>query len=126
MQTRVVNRYKENFTVYIGRSKSTMHFGNPISHNDSKIAKIKTDSRDQSIEGFYAWLMGTDFQHIEPKRREWILNNIESLRGEVLGCSCKPKSCHGDIYRVLLGELTLDEVIGTKKAAIEAAQFDLF
>jgi len=31
-----------------------------------------------------------------------LINNIEELRGKVLGCWCKPNKCHGDILIELL------------------------
>lgn len=51
--------------------------------------------------------------------REYFINKIESdpefreaveeLRGEKLGCWCKPKACHGDVIRdYLRGHLDVD------------------
>jgi hypothetical protein len=53
------------------------------------------------------------------KYREWFKNKIqddpdfreavEGLRGETLGCWCKPKECHGDvIVEYLRGHLDVD------------------
>jgi hypothetical protein len=55
------------------------------------------DTREESIELFDLWLQGEVYQDVEPERREWILKNIPRLKDQVLGCWCKPLSCHGDI-----------------------------
>lgn len=45
--------------------------------------------------------------------RDWLLNtigglrlqeDIDELRGKVLGCFCKPHPCHGDVLVELLGQ----------------------
>jgi len=33
-----------------------------------------------------------------------LINDIEELRGKVLGCWCKPSPCHGDILLKILDE----------------------
>jgi hypothetical protein len=54
------------------------------------------------------------------KYREWFKNKIQSksdfredvedLRGETLGCWCKPKDCHGDvILEYLRGRMDINE-----------------
>jgi len=93
MKTRVINiRRSPQYDVYIGRkSHNREHFGNPF--------RIGPDgSRDEVIKKFESWLLGGGFQDVEPERRKWILSNLESLRGKVLGCFCKPAPCHGDVY----------------------------
>ncbi len=109
--TKVVNLRKEKYSKYIGRKDEPMHYGNPFSIGKSNLAKMVMPNRYEALLAFYDWLKGTRFQDVEPGRRSWILENLESLRGCTLGCFCKPLGCHGDIYRVLLGELTLDEVL---------------
>jgi len=97
-ETRVVNLRKEKYTIYIGRRDGTTpHWGNPF-----PIGPYCT--RDESISRFRAWLRGdnAEYLEIEPSRRGWILDNIESLRGETLGCFCKPLDCHGDVYIEIL------------------------
>lgn len=78
MKTIVVNiEHFSDFTVYIGR---TSKWGNPF--------RIGVD--------------GTRKEVIE-KYRQYLLSNkdlmaaILSLDGEILGCHCKPKLCHGDV-----------------------------
>jgi len=37
-------------------------------------------------------------------RESPLINDIEELRGKILGCWCKPKPCHGDILIKILNE----------------------
>jgi hypothetical protein len=76
-KTVVVNKYRDQFDVYIGRGSL---LGNP--YND-----------------------GTRKENIE-KYREWFYNRLKKpnfrsavnrLKGKRLGCFCKPKDCHGDV-----------------------------
>lgn len=83
-RTRVVHHKKEPCTVYIGRPSK---WGNPY--------KIGRDgSREEVLE----------------KYREYVLNNeylmgcLDELRGQVLGCWCKPNACHGDILIEIMEE----------------------
>ena len=91
-----------SFGVYIGRTQTGYHFGNPFSHKKGTLATKVVKTRDDAINCFRAWLKGEAFQNIEPERRQWILANLESLRGKKLRCYCKPLSCHGDVYVELL------------------------
>lgn len=85
MTTRIVNRHKEKFDIYIGRGTK---WGNIFEiERDSKNKEIP-GSRDKAIRRY----------------REWILNKHELLelipieiKNKTLGCSCKPKPCHGDV-----------------------------
>lgn len=75
-KTTVVNKYKANFDIYIGRGSK---WGNPF--------KIGIDGDRQAVVNLY---------------REWIIyqpvfNDIEELRGKTLGCFCHPLPCHGDV-----------------------------
>ena len=78
-KTVVVNRHYKSFTKYIGRGTK---FGNdyrigPDGTREDVIAKHKKD--------FY---------------NDWGLQEAvwNELRGEIIGCSCKPLACHGDTY----------------------------
>lgn len=80
-RTVVVNRHVEPFDVYIGRGTP---FGNPYHlkserERDAAIALYRNDflQRIQDDPSFKA--------------------QVEALRGKRLGCSCKPKRCHGDV-----------------------------
>lgn len=97
--TRVVHCKKEPYDIYIGRKNYTHeHYGNPFPIN-------KHCDREMSINNFRMWIKGQDFQDIEPKRRKWILENLEKLRSQTLGCWCDPQPCHGDVYIELLEEI---------------------
>ena len=98
---RVVHIRKDHYDIYIGRKKNgSMHYGNPFSHNPAW--GIECQDRAESVLRYKLWLKGTLLPHVEPQRREWILENIEPLRGKVLGCFCSPLACHGDILLELL------------------------
>lgn len=128
--TLVVNSRVDRYTKYIGRSSNDpMHFGNPffVSTKKTKLGKVEVANLRECLLAFHDWLEGTRYQDVEPERRQWILDNLHTLKNETLGCFCKPKACHGDVYRVLLGELTLEEVLPPPEPEREAApQFDLF
>lgn len=68
--------------VYIGRPSK---WGNPF-----PIGKYGT--REEVIEKYREWI----------KTQPQLLNDIEELRGKVLGCFCYPLPCHGDVLIGLL------------------------
>ena len=75
---RVVNKYKEKYDIYIGRSS---YWGNPFI--------IGPDgTREEVIELYRQYIEARPYM-IEKAKKE--------LRGKVLGCYCKPKACHGDV-----------------------------
>jgi hypothetical protein len=79
MITRVVNiNSGEPYDVYIGRGS---RWGNPF------IVGVH-GSREECIEQFKQML----------KDNKELLDDLYKLEGKVLGCYCKPKPCHGDIY----------------------------
>lgn len=117
MLTRVVNLRAEKNTHYIGRTKDSLHFGNPFAMANSNIASVQVNGRYEAIKAFYDWLKGDAHQNVEPVRRAWVLDNIVTLRGKTLGCFCKPKCCHGDVLRVFLDELKIEDVLADAKPA---------
>ena len=98
--TRVVNRRREPFEVYIGRPSP---YGNPFSHMKGTLAKFKVADRAEAIAKFREWFLAQP-ELVARARRE--------LRGKVLGCWCKPASCHGDV---------IAEIIDAEPAGIGAA-----
>jgi Domain of unknown function (DUF4326) len=103
MTTSIVHINHSPFDIYIGRTPNKNHFGNPFSHIKTKtLATAVVQTRRDSIMAFKQWLDGTAYRHIEPLRRIWILEHLEDLRDKTLGCYCKPKQCHGDVYIELL------------------------
>ena len=81
-QTKIVNVYKDDYDVYIGR---------PIIYGNPYIIGIDGD-RDKVINKFEIYFnnrIKTD--HYYKKR-------VLLLKGLTLGCYCAPQKCHGDIY----------------------------
>lgn len=91
MSTKVVNKNKESFDVYIGRGSK---WGNPFSHKSGTKAIYKVSSRKKAIEEYKRWILYGDGRHL--------LNDLHELSGKRLGCFCKPKACHGDVLLELL------------------------
>lgn len=79
---RVVHCKKEPFDVYIGRPSK---WGNPF-----KVGRDGT--REEVIEMYRDWIQGQDD----------LLNDLGELQGQVLGCWCSPKPCHGDVLLELI------------------------
>ena len=83
-EPRVVHCKKEDFDVYIGRGSK---WGNPYSHREGTLAQFVVGSRKEAIEKYEGYLLSN----------EGLMRDLDELRGKVLGCWCKPKSCHGDV-----------------------------
>lgn len=81
-KTRVVHCEKESYDIYIGRPSK---FGNPF-----RIGKDGT--RKEVIEKFRKYIV----------TNKKLLSQLHELEGKVLGCWCKPKSCHGDVLVELI------------------------
>ena len=83
--TRVVNRDREEFDVYIGRPSI---WGNPF--------HIGQDgTRAEVIAKYEAWI----------RNQPDMMARLPELSGKILGCFCKPLSCHGDVLVRLVNEL---------------------
>ena len=86
--TQLVNGHTHDVEMWVDRRS---RWGNPF--------KIKEDGGDhrryESVELYRGWFRG----HV--KSGEW---TPEDLRGEVLGCWCLPKICHGVIMMNYLAE----------------------
>ena len=83
MTCTVVNKYKDEYDVYIGRGSL---FGNPFPINESI-----GDTREIVIEKFkrYLWECLKD--------GTISVQMLKELDNKRLGCFCKPKACHGDV-----------------------------
>ena len=92
----VVHFNKSSFDIYIGRPSK---WGNPYSHipDGKTLAKYMVGSREDAIKMYKEWITNGDGKHL--------LNDLPELKGKVLGCWCKPKSCHGDILVELVNNL---------------------
>lgn len=96
--TRVVHCKKEPYDIYIGRPSI---YGNPFSHKPGTLAKYQVDTVEDAIWEYERWL-----RH-QLKTGAITLSDIRKLKGNVLGCWCKPGPnehsdpnlfpCHGDI-----------------------------
>lgn len=93
--TRVVNKYKEPYDVYIGRGSV---WGNPYSHLLVSKAEFHVPTREIAIAMYEQYIRQR--LHQEP---DLYLQLLE-LKGKTLGCFCKPKACHGDILIKLIEE----------------------
>lgn len=93
----IVHIKKEKYDIYIGRTYSKFHYGNPFTHKKDTLAKVILSSREEAVNAYREWLSGEKYQEIEPERRSWILEHLPELKNKILGCWCAPKLCHGSI-----------------------------
>jgi len=76
----VVNRHHEDFDVYIGRGTI---WGNPFT--------IKDFGREGCIEQYRRYMTK------QLDQNPAVVAMLLELKDKRLGCSCKPKPCHGDV-----------------------------
>jgi hypothetical protein len=84
MRTIVVNRHFNNYDIYIGRGTI---WGCPFVIG-------RDGDRDEVIRLY----------EIYARNNPEIMDNLYKLEGRILGCSCKPLKCHGDILVKLIEE----------------------
>ena len=87
----IVNIYKEECTTYIGRARAKDGFnpwGNPFPRGNLGKRAVIAQHMDYLL-GYEEYNGATGIS---------LLDSIEELDGETLGCFCKPKRCHGDNY----------------------------
>lgn len=98
--TKVINIMKDKSIehLYVGRGSV---FGNPYTHKESKLAKHKTNNREESVKKYY--------QHI--LSNENLLKQAKGLHGETLGCFCYPKMCHADVLALIADSSKINEPI---------------
>lgn len=77
MTTTVVNLNRAQYTRYIGRPSK---WGNPFVIG-------RDGDRDQVCEQYERWVRA---------QPELMSAAKQELKGQVLGCYCKPQRCHGD------------------------------
>ena len=83
--TKVVNKYREAYDVYIGRPSQ---FGNPFS--------VKEYGREGCIEKYKEYFYKRIKEDVKFKEE------VLKLKDKVLGCFCKPLACHGDVIKEYL------------------------
>ena len=83
--TRVVNLYRDDYDVYIGRKGKGKdgYFGNPFDMRDF--------TREECISRFKEHFLS------RVKTDSLFRMKVLDLRGKRLGCFCKPNACHGDV-----------------------------
>lgn len=68
------------------------------------------DERRACIRAYARWLAHAD--------QSWILEDIDQLRGQRLGCWCAPRVCHGHVL-ALLADRVCDDPIAAGEVALE-------
>ena len=86
--TTVVNKRNEKYDVCIGRPSV---FGNPMRIGEKIHQKSEPVTREEAV----AWYKKYFYNRLETDSE--FKQAVESLRGKILGCYCKPLACHGDI-----------------------------
>lgn len=84
----VVNKHWQEYDTYIGRGSC---WGNDWSHKSGTKATHKVDTVEQAIAGF------RDDLWRKIKSKTITLDQLRSLRGLRLGCTCAPRPCHGNV-----------------------------
>lgn len=111
-KTHVVNLYKEDYDVYIGRAGKGQdgYFGNPVklNHSCAVCAEVHMSS-GSTIDCFIKYFKARLDEDKEYKKR------VLELSGKTLGCFCKPKDCHGDIIAEWLNERLMGEIDNERK-----------
>jgi len=93
LETRVVNIYKEDYDVYIGRGKCrktglVSPWGNPFH-------MAREEDREAVVLLYEVYI----------RNNPELMRRLPELKGKRLGCYCKPKACHGDVLVKLVNEL---------------------
>lgn len=89
-ETKVINVRREHYDVYIGRGYGSI-WGNPF-----EIGRDGT--RSEVIKKYEQWILYSP--EAEEQRKM-----LPSLKGKILGCWCKPASCHGDVLVKILNNM---------------------
>ena len=83
MACTVVNKYKEEYDIYIGRGRGSK-WGNPYAIGEH-------GTRDEVIEAYRRFLWK------QIRSGDVTIEDLLELDGKRLGCFCKPQACHGDV-----------------------------
>lgn len=86
---------------YIGRNKQNNILGNPYTHiTNGTLAEHVVSSRGEAIAKYESHF-DVAYRHNEnfKKKIDEIYNCYSHGENVLLGCFCKPKSCHGDIIK---------------------------
>lgn len=84
----VVNKkFTDDFDVYIGRGSKWGNKFTHLPHVAVRKGMVAVASREEAILRYAKWILG------QPD----LLDDLQELRGKVLGCYCTPKLCHGHL-----------------------------
>ncbi len=98
--TRIVHCRREAYDVFVGRPSV---WANPFFIG-------RDGAREEVIEKFRWWFI----------RQPALLREVATLRGQILGCDCKPLACHGDVLAEL-ADLPLEGFAGALRHKSETA-----
>ncbi len=84
--TRVVNKNRKCFDVYIGRGSP---WGNPFVIGEH-------GTREEVIAKYRTWI----------QTQPALMKALPRLKGKTLGCFCAPLPCHGDVLVELIEQCT--------------------
>ncbi len=88
----IVNIKVDKCDTYIGRPTI---WGNPYSHKKTgTLASFVTSTRSGAIEKYKKYIL----QRLVSEPNLRVAFDME-IRNKVLGCWCKPASCHGDVLK---------------------------
>lgn len=98
--TRIVNIHKESYDVLICRPTK---WGNPYTHHTDKhtLADHVVESREKAISMYREYILSN----------KELMDSLDELEGKVLGCVCKPESCHGDVLLELLSKKKIEKFL---------------
>ena len=102
-KTYVVHLHKHEYDVYIGRPSK---WENPYTHKElnKTLAKEKTSSRTEAIEKYEDYLAESG-----------LINDIEELKGKILGCWCCEGICDGSEDRIVCHGQVLARILNRNK-----------
>ena len=86
----IVNKYKEDYDIYIGRGSK---WGNPFRLG---VDGTRKEVIDKHMAWLNEWLQNKKEIIIDGYSNRWVIEHLGELNGEVLACFCKPLPCHGD------------------------------
>ena len=92
---------KDEKHIYIGRNMSFYIPGTTGSKWQNPFT-VKKYGLEKSLELYRKWII-TGVNPINGKIRKEgpLINDIDEIKGKILGCWCKPNACHGDILAEL-------------------------
>lgn len=109
----IVNASNTRHDVYVGICGP---WANPFNHHDHSTVipydgnpsnnsyMIKVETREEANACFEMWLKGEAFEEVFPERRAFILENLHTLKGKVLGSNSWPLECSAAVLERMANE----------------------